>query len=194
MKESPSLSTDAADLERSLWQIMEKVTCGKPSYTFTPREYGWEHHDREMWQSRHRPPPITQLQLAKWRRWRPAELRDLEPTTQRPLKKNYGNIGPTGLLAIWPLMLRTSRRWRQWWETEMTMKSSFIFWEMPASVLSGRGALPWKSSRNMEVSRSRGRRNQSGPSWATFISKSVPQTTSNKLGILWSGSAPSFKP
>ena len=30
-----------------------------------------------------------------------------------PLKKNYGNIGPTGLLAIWPLMLRTSRQWRQ---------------------------------------------------------------------------------
>ena len=30
-----------------------------------------------------------------------------------PLKKNYGNIGPIGLLAIWPLMLRTSRLWRQ---------------------------------------------------------------------------------
>ena len=64
----PFSPSDAADLERSLWQIMEKVTCGKPSYTFTPREYGWEHHDR----SRHRPPPITQLQLAKWRHWRPA--------------------------------------------------------------------------------------------------------------------------
>ena len=70
---SPS---DAADLERSLWFIMEKVTCGKPSYTFTPREYGWEHHDREMWRTRHRPPPITQLQLAKWRHWRPAQLRN----------------------------------------------------------------------------------------------------------------------
>eukprot|EP00434_Breviolum_minutum_P002202 symbB.v1.2.001939.t1/scaffold55.1/size374282/21 len=83
----PFSPTDAADLERSLWQIMEKVTCGKPSYTFTPREYGWEHHDREMWQSRHRPPPITQLQLAKWRQWRPAQLRDLEPTTQRALEE-----------------------------------------------------------------------------------------------------------
>ena len=30
-----------------------------------------------------------------------------------PLKRNYGNIGPTGLLATWPLMLRTSRQWRQ---------------------------------------------------------------------------------
>ena len=81
----PFSPSDASDLERSLWLIMEKVTCGKPSYTFTPREYGWEHHDRAVWQSRHRPPPITQLQLAKWRHWRPAQLRDLEPTTQRAL-------------------------------------------------------------------------------------------------------------
>ena len=83
----PFSPSDASDLERSLWLIMEKVTCGKPSYTFTPREYGWEHHDREVWQSRHRPPPITQLQLAKWRHWRPAQLRDLEPTTQRVLEE-----------------------------------------------------------------------------------------------------------
>ena len=83
----PFSPSDASDLERSLWLIMEKVTCGKPSYTFTPREYGWEHHDREVWQSRHRPPPITQLQLAKWRHWRPAQLRDLEPTTQRALEE-----------------------------------------------------------------------------------------------------------
>ena len=83
----PFSPSDASDLERSLWLIMEKVTCGKPSYTFTPREYGWEHHDRAVWQSRHRPPPITQLQLAKWRHWRPAQLRDLEPTTQRALEE-----------------------------------------------------------------------------------------------------------
>eukprot|EP00434_Breviolum_minutum_P041685 symbB.v1.2.037085.t1/scaffold5381.1/size27835/3 len=83
----PFSPSDAFDLERSLWLIMEKVSCGKPSYTFTPRECGWEHHDREVWQSRHRPPPITQLQLAKWRHWRPAQLRDLEPTTQRALEE-----------------------------------------------------------------------------------------------------------
>lgn len=79
----PFSPLDGSDLERSLWTIMEKVTCGKPSYTFTPREYGWELHDREVWHSRHKPPPNTQLQLAKWRHWRPAQLRDLEPTTQR---------------------------------------------------------------------------------------------------------------
>ena len=83
----PFSPLDGSDLERSLWTIMEKVTCGKPSYTFTPREYGWELHDREVWHSRHKPPPITQLQLAKWRHWRPAQLRDLEPTTQRALEE-----------------------------------------------------------------------------------------------------------
>ena len=57
------------------------------------------------------------------------------------LKKNCGNTGLTDSLAIWPLMLRTSQRWQQWWETEMTMRSSFIFWGMPALVPSGKGAL-----------------------------------------------------
>ena len=77
----PFSPTDAADLERSLWQIMEKVTCGKPSYTFTTGGL---------------PSCGTWNQLPNG-----------------PLKRNYGNIGPTGLLATWPLMLRTSRQWRQ---------------------------------------------------------------------------------
>jgi len=52
----PFSPSHASDLERSLWSIMEKVTCGKPSYTFTPREYGWELHDREVWHNLHRLP------------------------------------------------------------------------------------------------------------------------------------------
>ena len=102
----PFSPSDASDLERSLWLIMEKVTCGKPSYTFTPREYGWEHHDRAVWQSRHRPPPITQLQLASnYGTW--------NQLPNGPLKKNCGNIGQTDSLAIWPLMRWTSQRWQQ---------------------------------------------------------------------------------
>ena len=66
----------------------------------------------------------------------------------------------------------------------MTMRSSFIFWGMPALVLSGKGALLWKSSRNMGVFRSRGRKNQSGPFLATFIRKSVLQTISS-LHFFW---------
>ena len=103
----PFSPSDASDLERSLWLIMEKVTCGKPSYTFTPREYGWEHHDREVWQSRHRPPPITQLQLAKWNYGIWNQL------LNGPLRRNCDNIGATDSLAIWPLMRRTSQRWQQ---------------------------------------------------------------------------------
>ena len=31
--------------------------------------------------------PITQLQVMKWRHWKPSQLRDLEPTTQRALEE-----------------------------------------------------------------------------------------------------------
>ena len=95
------------------WSIMEKVTCGKPSYTFTPREYGWEPHDREVWHSRHRPPPITELQLAKWRHWDLPNCGTWNQLPNRPLRRSCDNTGPIGSSAIWPLMHRKSQRWQQ---------------------------------------------------------------------------------
>ena len=51
------------------------------------RECEWELSDTKIWTDRYRPPPITQLQVLKWRHGRPAQLRDLEPTTQRALEE-----------------------------------------------------------------------------------------------------------
>ena len=83
----PFTQSEETDLVKSLWNLMERTGNGKPSHTFTPRECEWESQDREVWHSRHRPPPITQLQLSKWRRWKPSQVRDLEPTTQRALEE-----------------------------------------------------------------------------------------------------------
>ena len=83
----PFSQSEATDLAKSLWNLMERTGNGKPSHTFTPRECEWELHDRGVWHSRHRPPPITQLQLSKWRHWKPSQVRDLEPTTQRALEE-----------------------------------------------------------------------------------------------------------
>ena len=47
----------------------------------------WELCDRKTWAERYRPPPITQLQVLKWRHWKLAQLKDLEPTTQRALEE-----------------------------------------------------------------------------------------------------------
>ena len=79
--------SDKLDLMRSLWKLMEKATDGKPSHTFSIQECGWELCDRKTWAERYRPPPITQLQVLKWRHWKPAQLKDLEPTTQRALEE-----------------------------------------------------------------------------------------------------------
>ena len=85
--QAPFSPTDKLDLMRSLWKLMEKANDGKPSHTYTMRECEWELLDRRTWTERSRPPPITQLQVLKWRHWRPAQLRDLEPTTQRALEE-----------------------------------------------------------------------------------------------------------
>ena len=85
--QAPFNPADKLDLMRSLWKLMEKATDGKPSHTFSLQECGWELCDRKTWAERYRPPPITQLQILKWRHWKPAQLKDLEPTTQRALEE-----------------------------------------------------------------------------------------------------------
>ena len=85
--QAPFTPADKLDLMRSLWKLMEKATDGKPSHTFSIQECGWELCDRKTWAERYRPPPITQLQVLKWRHWKPAQLKDLEPTTQRALEE-----------------------------------------------------------------------------------------------------------
>ena len=86
-EQAPFTPADKLDLMRSLWKLMENATDGKPSHTFSIQECGWELSDRKTWAERYRPPPITQLQVLKWRHWKPAQLKDLEPTTQRALEE-----------------------------------------------------------------------------------------------------------
>ena len=86
-EQAPFSPADKLDLMRSLWRLMERENDGKPSHTFTMKECEWELGDRKRWTDRYRPPPITQLQVLKWRHWKPAQLRDLEPTTQRALEE-----------------------------------------------------------------------------------------------------------
>ena len=79
----PFTPINKLDLMRSLWSLMEKTANGKPSHTYTLREWEMTVSDRKLWHGRNRPPPITQLQVLKWRHWKPGQLKDLEPTTQR---------------------------------------------------------------------------------------------------------------
>ena len=40
----------------------------------------------QTWHNRKSPPPLLQLELLKWRHWRPGQVATLEPTTQRALE------------------------------------------------------------------------------------------------------------
>ena len=190
----PFSPSDAADLERSLWFIMEKVTCGKPSYTFTPREYGWEHHDREVRHSRHRPPPITQLQLAKWRHWRPAQLRDLEPTTQRALEEKLRQHWSNRLIShLAPHASEIPAMAAVMGDGNDHEEFLHLLGDARFSTLRQR-CLAFEKLKKHGVFRSRGQKNQSVLSSAISIRKSVLQTTSSRHGIPWSGSVLCFRP
>ena len=143
--------------------------------------------------------PVIDLHLLPSSNWQNGGTGDLpncgtwNQLPNGPLRRSCDNTGPTGSSAIWPLMHRKSQRWQQWWEMGMTMRSSFTSWGMPVLAPLDNGALPLKSSRNTGAFRSRGQKNQSVPSLATFIRKSVLQITSSRHGIPWSGSVPSFR-
>ena len=98
-EQAPFTPADKLDLMRSLWKLMEKANDGKPSHIFTMRECVWELCDRKIWTDRYRPPPITQLQVLKWRHWRPAQLRDLEPTTERALEEKLRTHSANRLIS-----------------------------------------------------------------------------------------------
>ena len=107
---SPS---DAADFERSLWQIMEKVTCGSPPTLLRPESMvGNIMIERcgNLSIDCHLSPSFN------WRNGGTGGLPSCGTWNQLsngPLKKNCGNTGLTDLLAICPVMLRTFQRWQQ---------------------------------------------------------------------------------
>ena len=98
-EQAPFTPADKLDLMRSLWKLMEKATDGKPSHTFSIQECVLEFCDRKTWSERYRPPPITQLQVLKWRHWKPAQLKDLEPTAQRALEEKLRSHWANGLIS-----------------------------------------------------------------------------------------------
>ena len=149
-------------MERSLWQIMEKVTCGKPSYTFTDPEsmvgsimiekcgnLGIDLH------------LLPNFNWRNGRHWRPAQLRDLEPTTQRALEEKLRQHWSNRLHAAdIPAMAAVMGRRENDHEEFLHLLGDARF-----STLRQRCLALEKAQGNMEVSRSRGqRKHQSGHS------------------------------
>ena len=172
-EQAPFTPSDKLDLMRGLWKLMEKATDGKPSHTFTMQECVWELCDRKSWTDRYRPPPITQLQVLKWRHWRPAQLRDLEPTTQRALEEKLRTHWANRLISH----LIPS------WAMGMTTKSFCTSWEMPGLVPLDSAVCSLRSSRSRISCQCLGLNQQSARCCPNSKLRNVLQTTFNRHGI-----------
>ena len=67
----------------AFYQILLQVPAGRPSDSFSPLQLQWDMEDMKIWHHRDEPPPLLQPELLKWRHWKPRNLKDEEPTTQR---------------------------------------------------------------------------------------------------------------
>ena len=157
-EQAPFTPPDKLGLMRSLWKLMEKATDGKPSHTFTMQECVWELCDRKSWTDRYRPPPITQLQVLKWRHWRPAQLRDLEPTTRRALEEK--------LRAHWANRL-----------------ISHLIWETPGLAPLDSAVRTLRNSRSRISCKCLGPNQQSARCFPNSKLRSALPTTFNRHGI-----------
>ena len=70
----------------AFYQILLQVPAGRPSDSFSPLQLQWDMEDMKLWHHRDEPPPLLQPELLKWRHWKPRNLKDEEPTTQRALE------------------------------------------------------------------------------------------------------------
>ena len=91
------------DLATETWlefhRLLEAVGAGKPSHLLTPLQTQWDHEDMTRWALRDDPPPLLQPELKKWRHWKPRDLKDDEPTTQRALEVHLRSRWADRLLA-----------------------------------------------------------------------------------------------
>ena len=94
-EQAPFSPADKLDLMRSLWRLMERVNDGKPSHTFTMKECEWELGDRKSWTDRYRPPPITQLQVLKWRHWNLLSFGMWNQLPSEPWRRSFVPTGQT---------------------------------------------------------------------------------------------------
>lgn len=68
--------------------LMSTVTRGPGPATYSDHQLRWEIVDREKWVKSFTPSPITNLQLVKWRHWKPSRIKEVGPINQKVLENH----------------------------------------------------------------------------------------------------------
>ena len=79
---------DPMEVHELMVNLMSTVPRGPDPTAYSDRQLRWEIVDREKWVKSFTPSPITNLQLVKWRHWKPSRIKEVGPINQKVLENH----------------------------------------------------------------------------------------------------------
>ena len=79
-------SGDPMEVHELMVNLLSLVPRGPDPTAYSERQLRWEISDREKWAKSFTPSPLTNLQLVKWRHWKPSRIKEVGPVNQKVLE------------------------------------------------------------------------------------------------------------
>ena len=81
-------SGDPMEVHELMVNLLSLVPRGPDPTAYSERQLRWEISDREKWAKSFTPSPLTNLQLVKWRHWKPSRIKEVGPVNQKVLENH----------------------------------------------------------------------------------------------------------
>ena len=83
----PIEDEDREATSNALSFLLKEVTRGAPTMRYTASDLRRSQEDRDNWSLFYQQPPSLPAPVARWRHWKPRQLQETDPITQRQLEK-----------------------------------------------------------------------------------------------------------
>ena len=95
----PPEPADRTEAVQSLVHLLQMVPAGKSSWKYTANEVDYSIQDRANWVAWGTEPVVLPTPVAKWRHWKPSNIKDEQPITQRRLEQELRDKWAQKLVA-----------------------------------------------------------------------------------------------
>ena len=95
----PPEAADRTEAVQSLVHLLQMVPAGKSSWKYTANEVDYSIQDRANWVAWGTEPVVLPTPVAKWRHWKPSNIKDEQPITQRRLEQELRDKWAQKLVA-----------------------------------------------------------------------------------------------
>ena len=99
----PIEDEDREATSNALAFLLKEVTRGAPTMRYTASDLRRSQEDRDNWSLFYQQPPSLPPPVARWRHWKPRQLQETDPITQRQLEKELRLKCPEAHLPVGPL-------------------------------------------------------------------------------------------